>query len=143
MARAQGLSLPAGVAIFLGGCLGGAARIAIDELVTTHGAVPWDIVAINVIGSFALGVVAARAAAHGTRWWTPLVTTGVLGGFTTFSAIAALQWTQNVSLAATVTVLAATTVAAVVAAAVGWRIGMRPSGLSRNRTPGDLPEDQR
>jgi CrcB protein len=47
---------------------------------------PVAIIAVNVIGSFAMGVFVVLAAHKGLTQYSPFVMTGVLGGFTTFSA---------------------------------------------------------
>ena len=47
---------------------------------------PLAIVAVNVIGSFLMGVFVVAAAHKGLTHLSPLVMTGLLGGFTTFSA---------------------------------------------------------
>ena len=118
-------ALPAPVAVFVGGCLGGALRLALDHLIADAGGVPLDIVVINLVGSFALGMLTAHALVHGIRWWTPLLGTGALGGFTTFSALAALTWTGASSAGAALALLVATMVGAVACAGVGWRLGAR------------------
>lgn len=52
---------------------------------------PWGIFLVNMLGCLAIGVatgVLADARARNVRvptWWRPLVVTGFLGGFTTFS----------------------------------------------------------
>lgn len=52
------------------------------------GAFPWATLAINVAGSFAMGLLAGWLARHGQggEQWRLLLGVGVLGGFTTFSA---------------------------------------------------------
>ena len=47
---------------------------------------PVAIMSVNIIGSFLMGVFAAAAADRGLTSFSPFVMTGVLGGFTTFSA---------------------------------------------------------
>ena len=47
---------------------------------------PLAIITVNVIGSFLMGVFVAAAAQRGLTHLSPFVMTGVLGGFTTFSA---------------------------------------------------------
>ncbi|MEM6340373.1 MAG: fluoride efflux transporter CrcB [Pseudomonadota bacterium] len=47
---------------------------------------PLAIIAVNVIGSFLMGVFVIVAAHRGLTHLTPFVMTGLLGGFTTFSA---------------------------------------------------------
>lgn len=69
-------------AVAAGGVLGGAARVAAEVLAEAGGTPGWvALVAVNVVGSFAMGLLAAR----GRRWASPAVTTGLLGGFTSFS----------------------------------------------------------
>lgn len=46
---------------------------------------PWGTLAVNIIGSFAMGVIVVLLAKTGNRL-APFAMTGVLGGFTTFSA---------------------------------------------------------
>lgn len=47
---------------------------------------PIAIIAVNVIGSFLMGVFVVAAAQRGLTHLSPFVMTGLLGGFTTFSA---------------------------------------------------------
>ncbi|NVO21913.1 fluoride efflux transporter CrcB [Donghicola sp. C2-DW-16] len=47
---------------------------------------PWGTVVCNVIGSFAMGVLVVVLANTGNNKYAPLLMTGLLGGFTTFSA---------------------------------------------------------
>lgn len=107
--------------------VGGAMRLAIDVAVPAGpAAMPWDIVAVNVVGSAALGWLDGRTLARGDVWWQPLVGTGVLGGFTTFSSIAALTWTATDAPAwLTFALLAGTVVATVAVAIVARRAGLR------------------
>jgi CrcB protein len=44
------------------------------------------VLGVNVIGSFVMGVFVVMAAHRGLTHLSPLVLTGLLGGFTTFSA---------------------------------------------------------
>lgn len=72
------------LAVAAGGALGGVARVGSGLLAASS--VPdlpgWLVlVGVNVVGSFLMGLVVAR----GGRWASPAVTTGVLGGFTSFS----------------------------------------------------------
>jgi fluoride exporter len=78
------------VAVFLGGGLGAAARHGVNLLVAqlTTARFPWGTLAINVIGSLLIGVLAEWFALR-AQLPQPLrlfLITGVLGGFTTFSA---------------------------------------------------------
>lgn len=74
--------------VFLGGMLGAPLRYLTDRAVSSrHDSVfPWGTFAVNVVGSFVLGGIAAGAARHGWPSSVPLfVGTGVCGGLTTFS----------------------------------------------------------
>jgi CrcB protein len=79
--------------VFLGGGLGSMARyfiaIRMPELAGTW--LPWGTLSVNVAGSFAIGLLGALAAEHGTlnSEQRTLLMTGVLGGFTTYSAFSA------------------------------------------------------
>ncbi len=76
--------------VFLGAGLGGAARHGINVLVPrlVPGSFPWHTLIINVLGCFIMGVVAEYFAlkAELPQAGRLFLTTGVLGGFTTFSA---------------------------------------------------------
>ena len=85
-------SLHAYVLVFLGAGLGGALRHGVN-LAALHwlgSAFPYGIFAINVTGSLVMGLVAGWLGLHASSdWaaWTRLfLATGVLGGYTTFSA---------------------------------------------------------
>lgn len=77
--------------IALGGVLGSLARYAVS-LVTgpwDGSGWPWATMVVNVVGCLAIGVVATSTIVHESRPWVrPFAITGVLGGFTTFSAFA-------------------------------------------------------
>lgn len=79
--------------VFLGGSLGTLLRYAVAEVTPKPAGVPVAIVAINVVGAFALGFVLEALSRRGPdegrrRAVRLLVGTGVLGGFTTYSALA-------------------------------------------------------
>jgi CrcB protein len=77
------------LAVAAGGALGSVGRWGVAELWFEQRSSPsweWPILLVNVIGSLAIGV-AARRFEPGTVMWSFTVT-GVLGGFTTFSAFA-------------------------------------------------------
>jgi CrcB protein len=73
-----------------GGALGSALRflVASAVLVWLGPSFPWGTLAVNVAGSFLIGVVQAVAADHLVLGEESrlFLTTGVLGGFTTYSA---------------------------------------------------------
>jgi CrcB protein len=77
--------------VFLAGGAGALARYGISN--QYHGdSLVWSVVGINVVGSFALGLLLALPA----DWMSPQVRTtlgvGFLGGFTTFSTFSAQAW---------------------------------------------------
>ena len=78
--------------VFLGAGLGGALRhgVTIGCARICGTAFPWGTLAVNVAGSFAMGAMAAWLAPKAGEGWSQPVrlflTTGILGGFTTFSA---------------------------------------------------------
>jgi CrcB protein len=62
--------------------LGGALGASLRHLATLLWPAPWGVLAVNVLGSFLIGTLAVRLSPA----LAPLLVTGVLGGFTTFSA---------------------------------------------------------
>jgi fluoride exporter len=75
--------------VALGGAIGAALRyltgVGVLRLLG-HQEFPLAILTVNVIGSFLMGVFVVTAAHKGLTHYSPFVMTGVLGGFTTFSA---------------------------------------------------------
>jgi CrcB protein len=76
--------------VFIGAGIGGALRHAVNSVTLRllGPNFPWWTLAINVIGSLLMGLVAGYFAMRGGagQAWRLFLTTGVLGGFTTFSA---------------------------------------------------------
>ena len=64
--------------------LGGAIGSVLRYLTVAAFGAPWAVAAVNVVGSFAMGVLFVTLT-HRAQL-SPLLMTGVLGGFTTFSA---------------------------------------------------------
>jgi CrcB protein len=77
-------------AVAVGGALGAAARYGVAEAIDDGGKFPWSTFAVNVSGSFALGVVLVFVLERWppTTYVRPFVATGFLGAYTTFSTIA-------------------------------------------------------
>ena len=75
--------------VALGGAIGASLRwlwgVGVVRLVG-HGEFPLAILSANVLGSFLMGVFVVAAAHRGLTHLSPFVMTGLLGGFTTFSA---------------------------------------------------------
>jgi fluoride exporter len=88
--------------VFLGAGFGGALRhgvnIAAARLLGTG--FPFGTFAVNLLGSLAMGLIAEYFALRGdaSQSWRLFLTTGILGGFTTFSAFSldvALLWDRG------------------------------------------------
>lgn len=95
------------LAVFVGGMLGGGLRLGMSELLNGAGGLPWGTLAANLVGSLLLGYLLTRflrAAPH-TTLTIPLLCTGLLGSWTTFSTFSVEVWTLvqqgRVELAAT------------------------------------------
>ena len=78
------------VIVFLGGGLGAMLRHGVN-LATARlvgSAFPWSTFIINVTGSLVMGLIAGWFAlkADASQGWRLFLTTGILGGYTTFSA---------------------------------------------------------
>jgi fluoride exporter len=80
------------LAIAAGGALGATLRYALSSQIThiVGTGFPWGILIVNVLGCFIMGVIAELSA---LTWnlspeMRAFLTTGILGGFTTFSAFA-------------------------------------------------------
>ncbi len=71
-----------------GGAIGASARYLTNVSATRflgHG-FPWGTIIANIAGSFLMGVIVVVLARKGGNAYAPLIMTGMLGGFTTFSA---------------------------------------------------------
>ena len=77
------------ISVAVGGALGASLRylagIGVIRLIGQTG-FPLGIIFVNVLGSFLMGVFVVAAAQRGLTNLSPFVMTGLLGGFTTFSA---------------------------------------------------------
>lgn len=86
--------LASSLLVAIGGGFGAWLRFLASQLTTlligpaAASAFPWTTLAINVLGSMAMGLLAGWLARHGSHGesWRLLLGVGVLGGFTTFSA---------------------------------------------------------
>jgi CrcB protein len=77
------------IAIVVGGLVGTGLRLGIDALLPhADDAFPWSTLLINVVGSFALGALVARVWQIAPHWLKAGLGAGLLGSFTTFSALA-------------------------------------------------------
>ena len=120
------------VAILVGGLVGTGLRLGIDALLPhADDAFPWSTLLINVVGSFALGALVARLWPVAPHWLKAGLGAGLLGSFTTFSALAvslvtlaeADEWLLGASY------LAVSLVAGLAAATAGLFLGRRPEPI--------------
>jgi CrcB protein len=77
--------------VMLGGAFGSGARYLVTRLssdLTEHHGFPFGTLAVNVLGSLAVGYVLTWSADHSHDRWRLLAATGFCGGFTTFSTFA-------------------------------------------------------
>lgn len=141
MVRRRAFTPAALVAVVLGGAIGVALRASLQlplQAADSDLALPAATLAINVTGSFLLGVLVGWAGERHTLL-RAFVGTGILGGFTTYSAFAV----QLVELGGTAPVvslaLAGVSVfGGVIAAALGLRLGHLMAGAAADRV--EIPE---
>jgi CrcB protein len=107
----------------IGGLFGVLGRYGISRLTLHHHGLLWTTVAINVVGSFLLGLLAAE------DWFSRDVREGIgvgfLGGFTTFSTFS-VQIVLEADAGETGTAalyLTASVVGGIAAAALGYALG--------------------
>lgn len=74
--------------VALGGAAGTLSRFGVNEVLPDEGLFPWATFIVNVVGSFALGVLLAAVLHRRSESLRLLLGTGFLGGFTTYSALA-------------------------------------------------------
>ena len=76
--------------VFLGGGIGAALRHGVNVAAARVAgtAFPYGTLTVNIVGSLVMGLLAAYFAFKGdaSQHWRLFLTTGILGGFTTFSA---------------------------------------------------------
>ena len=121
------MSVAVWMAVALGGAFGSVARygagLAARQLAPGW---PWGTLFVNVLGSFAIGLLFAWFAARPAPEWVRLgLITGVLGGFTTFSAfsVETLELLRSGGASAALVYVAVTLVAGLAACAAGLWMG--------------------
>jgi fluoride exporter len=118
--------------VFFGAGAGGCLRFWLGSLVSSRSDsdFPWGTLAVNLVGSLAIGLVAHLAARH--HWpasWRLLLAVGLLGGFTTFSAFSheTLRLIENRQVGAAGIYVLGSVAASVALCAVGIALGRAAS----------------
>ncbi|HLQ79081.1 MAG TPA: fluoride efflux transporter CrcB, partial [Terriglobia bacterium] len=74
--------------VMLGGAVGAACRFLVTHFLSDlsdHHGFPFGTLAVNAIGSLAVGYILTWSSDHSHDTWRLLAATGFCGGFTTFS----------------------------------------------------------
>lgn len=117
------------LAVALGGALGAVLRVAVAELAKARlgDGLPYGTLLVNVVGSFAIGMLAALLLRPGVAEprWAAFLIPGLLGGFTTFSAysLEVVRLVEQGRPGAAVGYAGVSVLAGVFAAAAGVGIG--------------------
>lgn len=116
------------LAVIAGGALGTGLRLAVDTALPHGGAeFPLGTLLVNLAGAFLLGLLVARAWPVAPDWLRAGLGAGLLGSFTTFSALAlsAVELTRAGAVGAAAASLAVSIVGGLAAAALWLRLGAR------------------
>lgn len=86
--------IPTVIQVALGGAIGAAARYGVGVALFRQGATfPVGVLVANIIGCFAMGLVVVYLGHKSLSHLNPFLMTGILGGFTTFSAFSLEAYT--------------------------------------------------
>lgn len=110
--------------VALGGAVGSLARYGLAGAINYRGH-PWGTVAVNIIGSFALGLLIGLWGFHADGPRNVGLAVGLLGGFTTFSSLALdtiFLWENGDAVVAILSVVLSM-IAGIAAAVVGLLLG--------------------
>ncbi len=117
--------LVSSLAVALGGGSGAWLRYSVGRLIGV-GNFPYATLTVNIVGSFAMGLLAAWLARHGEggEGWRLLLGVGVLGGFTTFSAFSLeiVQLAQRGAIGTAALYATASLLGGVIALLIGLRV---------------------
>lgn len=115
--------------VFLGAGLGGALRHGVNLGAARWLGVgfPWGTLTVNIAGGLAMGLIAGWFMLHdgAGQHWRLFLTTGILGGFTTFSAFSldAVLLYERGELGLAALYVLASVIGAIAALAIGLAIG--------------------
>jgi fluoride exporter len=111
-------------AVFVGGGLGAVARHALSSLLA-RGNFPLGTLLVNVLGSLCIGlIIGALLLREDAAVWRLFLATGVMGGFTTFSAFAleSVMLIQRDAWGAALFYVAASVMGCILACFIGLRV---------------------
>jgi len=120
-------TLPALLLVVCGGGLGAGLRFLTGVVLSASIGSPWSTMLVNLAGSFLIGLLAGTQV--GSEWYESFgkhfLVTGVLGGFTTYSAFAldSVQLLAEGRLFLGLVYAVGTAVGCIVAAWLGLRLG--------------------
>ena len=128
--------LRSSIAVAVGSAVGGVLRFWLTNWVTrlVPTQLPLGTMVVNVAGSFAIGMLAAallhRSHSGASTIWQALLMTGLLGGFTTFSAFSlqTLLLLQEGRWADATANIAMSVLLCLGAVWLGWQVGMLNQG---------------
>lgn len=117
------------LAVALGGAIGATLRYLVGEFAVSRLKTdfPFHTLFVNVTGAFLLGVVLTLAVERGqlSHWWRLFLGVGILGGYTTFSALAfeTVELAHGGAMVAAVANAAGSVLLGVVAVIAGIYVG--------------------
>lgn len=115
--------------VALGGAIGASLRfLSVNMVGRATGDLAFGTLFVNVIGSFAMGILAVillERAPDSTARMAPLLMTGVLGGFTTFSAFSldALRLYEDGHLVQAIGYVSGSVIMSIAGLAIGLVLG--------------------
>ena len=142
---------PLALVVSAGGVLGAVGRLSLDTAIprTDLASWPWATFVINISGSFLLGLLLVLLLARfgespttrAGRWARPFLATGVLGGFTTFSAFSGqMRDLLSTSSAMALAYAVGSVLCCVLAVAVGSALAHRIVGTAAEPSMSVLDE---
>ena len=121
----------------VGGALGALARWGATVALPSPGGWPWATLLVNLTGCLLLGVLLGAVLPRFPRstWLRPLLATGVLGGYTTYStfAVDVVELVDDGAVGTAVGYLVVSVAGGVLAAAAGVELGRRAGAPSAAR----------
>ncbi len=112
------------IPVMAGGAIGAALRYATGLALPMRSGWPWGTFAVNIVGGFAMGLLAAWLMRGGSETLRLFAGVGLLGGFTTFSAFSleSFQLIERGQWGLATAYAAASVIGAIAALALGFAI---------------------